>query len=83
MRFTFLREWFPEQTKSIPAILVWLLVFLADVALVFWLAGKLGVDILSMNRNLRGAMVMLYVGAALVLFWVETFAYNKIVSLFR
>lgn len=83
MRFTFLREWFPEQTKSIPAIIIWLLVFLADVALVFWLAGKLGISLLGMNMHLRGAVVMLYVGIAFVIFWVEATVYNKIVSLFR
>ncbi len=78
-----LRAMFPEQTKSIPAILLWLMVFLADVALVFWLAGKLGIDILSMSYKLAGAVVMIYVAVAGVLFWLETVVYNKIVSLFR
>lgn len=77
------RSMFPEQTKSIPAILIWLVIFLLDVALVFWLAGKLGIDILSMAYRMRGVMVMLYVGVAGCLFWVEATVYNRIVSLFR
>ena len=83
MRFTFFRDWFPEQTKSIGSILLWLLILVADVVLVFWLTGKLGLDLLNFNYNMRSAMIMLYVGAALCLFWVETVIYNKITALFR
>lgn len=78
-----MREWFPEQTKSIPASFLWLQVFIADLVLVFRLAEKLGFDLLSISYKLRQAAVLLHVFLTLVLFWVEATVYNRIVSLFR
>lgn len=79
----FLSEWFPEQTKTIPRIIVWTIIFIGDVVLVFWLMSHLGVDILSFQYKLQGVMIMLYLVAALVVFWLETVIYNKLYSLFR
>ena len=79
----FLSEWFPEQTKSLPCILLWTVIFLADVALVFWVMGKLGVDIVSMQYQFRKALLMLYLLAAFLIFLLESFVYNKFCELFR
>ena len=78
-----IREMFPEQTKSIPRILSWTFIFLADVALVFWVMGKLGVDIVSMQYQFRKTLLMLYLLAAFLIFLLETFVYNKFCELFR
>ena len=75
-----LREWFPEQTKSIPSILCWTVVFILDTILVFWLASLLHIDILSMRPQFRQVMIILYLVIALVLFWVETLIYNRIAA---
>lgn len=74
---------FPEQTKSIPAMLIWLVVFVVDVVLVFYLADRLGIPILELTYHLRSVLVMLYVAVAGLLFWLEAFVYNKIIALFR
>ncbi len=80
----FLREWFPEQTKSIPCIVIWTIIFIADAALIFWAANTLGFDILEVsNYNLRTTLMVIYLVIALGLFAIETFIYNKLISLFR
>lgn len=80
-----LRELFPEQTKSIPAIIIWTIVFLADAALVFAAAGYLGFSILGSDFTAkeRTLILGLYLIIALVLFWAETAVYNKLRGLFR
>ena len=78
-----LREWFPEQTKSIPSILCWMVVFILDTVLVFWLANAFGIDILAMRPQYRKVMVILYLLIALVVFWLETAIYNRIVAAIR
>lgn len=79
----FLSEWFPEQTKTIPRIIIWAIVYIADVVLVFWLASRLGIAILQLQYQLRSVVVMLYLVAALGIFSLEAFVYNKLISLFR
>ena len=78
-----LRECFPEQTKSVKSILVWSVVFLADVALVFWTAIALGLDLMRLQYQLISVVGMLLLVAALVLFWVETEIYNRILARYR
>lgn len=78
-----LREWFPEQTKSIPSILCWTVVFILDTVLVFWLASVLSIDILAMRPQFRKLMVILFLMVALVIFWLETVLYNRIVAAIR
>ena len=78
-----LREWFPEQTRSVKSILIWSLVYIADTILVFWLAAKLGFDLMQLPYQLVSVVAGLYLIIALVLFWVETTIYNKLLSNYR
>lgn len=78
-----LREWFPEQTKSIPSILCWTAVYILDVVLVFWVASLLHIDIIAMRPQFRQLMIVLYLLIALVIFWAETAIYNRIVASIR
>ena len=78
-----LRECFPEQTKSVKSILVWSVVFLADVTLVFWAAIALGLKLMSLQYQLISVVGMLLLVAALALFWVETEIYNRILARYR
>lgn len=76
----FLREWFPEQTKSPGAIIIWTIVFLLDVALVFVIANAIGFNILDLRvtSQIRSLIVMVFLLIAFVLFWLEAFVYNRI-----
>ena len=78
-----LREWFPEQTKSVKSILVWSLVYIADVIVVFWLAAKLGIDLMLLPYRLTSMVAGFYLIIALGLFWVQTAIYNKLLSNYR
>lgn len=78
-----LRAMFPEQTKSIPALLIWTVIYLLDAAFVFWLWFKLGLDIVGGSRDAQMIWISVLLIVALGIFRVETFIYNKIVSLFR
>ena len=78
-----LREWFPEQTKSVKSILVWSVIYIADVILVFWLAAKLGIDLMQLPYRLTSVIAGLYLIFALGLFWAETAIYNKLLSNYR
>jgi hypothetical protein len=66
---------FPTQFRTIPGIIVWTLVFLADVALVFWAAHLLGFPILA---ALNKAVLMIYLVIAFALFCLESYLYNLI-----
>jgi len=72
------RERFPKQTATPLRIVIWTLVFLADLVLVFWLAGLLGIDILTLEYRLRTLALGAYLLVSLGLFWAETFLYNII-----
>lgn len=78
-----LRAMFPEQTRSIPVLLIWTVVYLLDAALVFWLYFRLGFSLGTGSQDSQMVMISLLLIAALALLRVETFIYNKIVSLFR
>ena len=78
-----LRELFPEQTKNIPSIILWTIVYILDVILVFWLASLLGIDILQFPYQLTTVLVGIYMVIALVLFWVETTIYNRLLANYR
>ena len=78
-----LREWFPEQTKSVKSILIWALVYIADVVLVFWAAAKLGIPLMQLPYRLVSLVAGLYLILALGLFWVETAIYSKLLSNYR
>jgi len=78
-----LQAMFPEQTRSIPVLLIWTVVYLLDAALVFWLYFKLGFSLGTGSQDSQMVLISLLLIAALALLRVETFIYNKIVSLFR
>ena len=78
-----LREWFPQQTKSVKSICIWTLVYIADVILVFWLAAQLGIDLMQLPYRLISIVAGLYLIIALVLFRAETALYNKLLSNYR
>lgn len=71
-----LGEMFPTQFKTIPSIIIWTLVYILDVAVVFWVAYLLDFPLLSAaTRNL---MVIIYMVIAFALFCLESFLYNLI-----
>ena len=78
-----LRELFPEQTKNIPSIIVWTLVYILDVALIFWLAYLLGIELLQLPYRLQTVVTGIYMIIALGLFWLETIVYNRIAAAIR
>ena len=78
-----LREWFPEQTKSVKSICIWTLVYIVDMVLVFCLAAKLGIDLMQLPYRLTSVVAGLYLIIALGLFWVQTAIYNKLLSNYR
>lgn len=70
---------FPEQTKTVPRIILWSIVFLADL---------IGVCVLAVHWGIFDLMGMrtapLLVGAAVIfLFWLEGFVFYRIWNLFR
>ena len=79
----FLREWFPEQTKTIPRIILWTIVFLTDVGLVFWAALALGLPLTGLGYQLQKLVVPLLLVAALALFALEVWIYNRIAAAIR
>ena len=78
-----LREWFPEQTKSISSIIVWTIIYILDVGLVFWLAAKPGISILDFRHQTQTVVIGVYLVIALALFWLETAIYNRITKAIR
>ena len=78
-----LREWFPEQTKNIPSIILWTIVYILDAVLVFWLAHALGIDLLKVPYRLQSVLAGVYLVIALGLFWVETAIYNRVATALR
>ena len=75
-----LRECFPEQTKSVTSILIWTVVFMLDVALVFLVMWLLELSITAIPIKLAVCVVLI---AAFVLFWAETAIYNRIFANYR
>ena len=75
-----LREWFPEQTKSVPAILIWTAVFLLDVVLVMMAAWLLGLKLTAIPIKLAVSAVL---AVAFLLFWAQTAVYNRLAAKYR
>lgn len=76
-RFNFLGEMFPNQFRTIPGIIIWTLVFILDVAIVFWVAHLLGVP-LPIGGSWGKIGLILYLAVAFGLFCLESFLYNLI-----
>ena len=78
-----LRAMFPEQTKSIPALLIWTVVYLLDVAFLVWVCFRLDFRFGGGSYDAQMIWISVLLIAALGIFRVETKVYHKIVSLFR
>ena len=72
----FLKEMFPKQFDTVPHIIIWTLVFLADVAVVFGGAYLLGLP-LPVGAWAKLGFI-LYMVAAFALFFLESWVYTKI-----
>ena len=72
----FLKEMFPKQFDTVPHIILWTLVFLADVALVFAAAHFLGIP-LPIGGAWGKVGLILYLVVAFGLFCLESYLYNK------
>ena len=75
----FLKEMFPKQFDTIPHIIIWTIVFLADVALVFVAAWLVGIP-LPFGDTWGKIGLILYLVVAFALFCLESFVYNKIIE---
>ena len=73
----FLNEVFPGQFDTLPHILLWTLVYLADIAIVFAVS-----HLLEIPLPIGGAWgrigLILYLVIAFALFCLESFLYHKI-----
>ena len=75
-----IREMLPNQTKNVPAILLWSVVFLLDVVLVFYLANLVGISLLGMPYKMMSFFVLLYCLIAFVMFYAEAKLWDKLCS---
>ena len=74
-----LRTLFPEQTRTLPRIIVWSIVFLIDLIAVCVLAVRWGIfDLMDMRLA-----PILICAAVIFLFWLQGFVWYKITNLFR
>ena len=78
-----LRQTFPEQTKTVPRIILWTLVFLLDAGLVIWAAVALDLIGLASAWRAQSLVVGLIVAVALGLFSLEVWVYNRILRAVR
>lgn len=70
---------FPEQTKTIPRIILWSIIFLLDLTL--GIAGAVHFGILwSGNTRLASALL---IAAIVGVFWLQGFIWYKIEDFFR
>lgn len=77
-----LRQMFPEQTKTWVHIVIWTIVFIADLFAVHYLLQYLGLSHIT-NYNFQKLYLFVLIGGGLLVFWLETAVYNKIIALFR
>lgn len=78
-----LKQMFPEQTKTNLHLIIWLLVFIADMVAVYFLLTHFGYTPFG-GGSLRGELYLFaLIGGGLLIFWLETVIYNKIHALFR
>ena len=68
---------FPEQTKTLPRILVWSVIFLLDLILV--VGGALYLGLFPSESKLT---VVLLLAAVIALFWLEGFLWSTFLKLF-
>jgi hypothetical protein len=75
-----IREMFPEQTNSVLSIIIWTVLFLIDIAIVFYVAHLLGFDITRANNK---NVLTVYLVLAGILLGIEIFLHRVFRSLFR
>ena len=68
-------SFFPEQTKSIPRLLCWSIVFLLDLVLIIGCAFNYGL----MDNRISS---LLFVLLTIVVFWLQGFLWSSIIKLF-
>ena len=73
-----IRELLPNQTKDIPTILLWFVIFLVDVALIFYIANLAGISLLKMPYRMMSFCVLLYCLIAFVLLYAEAKLWDRI-----
>lgn len=79
-----LKQMFPEQTKSNLHIIIWTIVFIADLVGMYFLLEAFGISWLHNRSTIVHEFYLLFlIGGGLFIFWLETFIYNKLHSLFR
>ena len=76
---------FPEQTKTVPRIIVWSIIFLVD--LILGIGGAAYYGLLQFDK-FRTSNELMLAGGLLVLviagvFWLQGFLWYKIVNFFR
>lgn len=73
----------PEHTKTIPRIIIWSIIFIADLILAAAAAFRLGL-LLPESSSLEELLYLGFLFAvAGALFWVESFLWNVFRRLFR
>ena len=72
-----LRSFFPEQTKSLPRIIIWGIIFLIDLILVVYGAFSLG---FLPAGKLVTALIILFV---VFIFWLQGYLWGIFMKLFR
>ena len=76
-----LKQMFPEQTKSNLHIVIWTIVFIADLVAVHFLLQNFCLSFISGSTS--NLYIYALIGGGLVVFWLETYIYNKLHALFR
>ena len=71
---------FPVQTKSITSIIVWSIIFLADLVLAVVCAFHFG--IISLENFSKWTVILLLV-VVLAVFWLQGVIWSAVIKLFR
>ena len=80
----FLTELFPEQTKTPLRIIIWTVIFILDLAAMYFLLDLVGIHWLHPQYpSLQRYYLFFLIGGGFSIFWIETFIYNKLHALFR
>lgn len=76
---------FPEQTKTIPRIIVWSIIFLLDLTLVVFVAMHFGLLELGQFNSLRNMTLpgLLLLAVLFGIFWLQGFIWYSIVRFFQ
>lgn len=72
----FLKSLFPEQTKTLPRIIIWSFIFLIDLMLVAFGTFYLGFEFS------KWLIVVVFIGSVF-LFWLQGYIWSTILKLFR